>query len=833
MGTIVIREHGKRIQEFTMTGRPAVVGRDAGCDICLASELVKNRHAALVERGGVVGLKELGRPGDTFVNGQRVQKATQIHSGDKIRIGNYVLEYQVSAESKPTAQGDYLSEERSASSQAGGEEDGSGPEDSLHDESSDAEDPLAGAAASIEQHVDVGEFYEDESSEALDIPAMGGERCQRLELSDELLNLIRSRLGLFAELDKLEEERQEAMRDEGLSDAVRSEFRRQTREAQQIPSADKAQASIDRVQQRIADIEQRAKMKEGEPLDPKMREALGMAVHQWELFVKRERVVPEILAAAKPYAEKEPLYAVLAGSRIYADELYGWAIYGLGLMTLGAQRNDSRKSMLNFLRRGKDEEGDRLAELRRSEEECILIMTWISRELAAIEKSMVEAFWKVYEQAALALVKGSVGKQEEVQLRALLRYGLIGCHPWFMPGDAARYILTDCTSSVVQEWDGLSSAMHVLHPDEYLQFVTQGKITPSIDEDLELNLRNTDEWRADKAWRRLVFTQVREDRLNELRRDLGLRVEELRRQKAEAENTRDGLSRALINYKEQHRDLSQKIQKHRVTAARFERAIARIDTAYLPTVREQREDAKGRLDELGVKVSRNLLVQREVKGIRRVSRLNANLRESFLPFVLRENFKPGEETVNDRESMKACLQEIEKLDPTLFKEALMPVKKRSHRIYLRYGPVMLLTPGCGFIGYSWNPRAGTEVGRLAMPAYCPRHRMRERILHSMLADFRWDTSKASAGVDLLTSDTLVAAYSAVRWEYRRKGKETREKAGLFNEENDRKNWRRHYGIYLQSAMDGGRKLFYKCYEIYDQVVIRYLDLPEGVERLRR
>ncbi|MBN2713594.1 MAG: hypothetical protein JXR97_14330, partial [Planctomycetes bacterium] len=87
--------------------------------------------------------------------------------------------------------------------------------------------------------------------------------------------------------------------------------------------------------------------------------------------------------------------------------------------------------------------------------------------------------------------------------------------------------------------------------------------------------------------------------------------------------------------------------------------------------------------------------------------------------------------------------------------------------------------------------------------------------------------------DLLTSDTIVAAYATVRWEYRKRSKEAREKAGIFNEENDRKNWRRHYSLYIQSALDGGKKLFFKCLECYEQVMLKYVDLPDGVERLRK
>ena len=57
----------------------------------------------------------------------------------------------------------------------------------------------------------------------------------------------------------------------------------------------------------------------------------------------------------------------------------------------------------------------------------------------------------------------------------------------------------------------------------------------------------------------------------------------------------------------------------------------------------------------------------------------------------------------------------------------MQVKKVSQRIYLRHAPVLLLAPACGFMAYSWNPRAGNELGRLVGEAKkLPRAELRRR-----------------------------------------------------------------------------------------------------------
>ena len=93
------------------------------------------------------------------------------------------------------------------------------------------------------------------------------------------------------------------------------------------------------------------------------------------------------------------------------------------------------------------------------------------------------------------------------------------------------------------------------------------------------------------------------------------------------------------------------------------------------------------------------------------------------------------------------------------------------------------------------------------------------------------TTDHSVAPDVLTSDTLVAAYATIRWEYRKRSKETREKAGIFSEESDRLNWRRHYALYVLSAQEGGKRLFFKNKDVY-YAILKYIDLPEGVERLR-
>lgn len=861
MGTIVLSRDGKPIGAYDLGERPVLVGSDQDCQICLAEPSVSARIAAFVEKNGVAALKDLGASGAIFVNDQAVRHSSMIQDGDRIRIDPFLMIYRAQAATGQTAPDAThpagVSSPPASAAKAmpndstilqGPSIDEADAGDDYNPEEDDEEAMLANAATQDtgDTSVQIGEFYEADGSEDVDFGGSTGEGLTRIDVTESMMNVIRARLSLYSELDQLDAERTKLLEDESLPEAVKSEYRRQLREAQELPPGERAADNIEKVKAKIAKMEEAAAAKEGEPVNPRLRQAYGMAVHQWEMLVQNDERMPDILAAAKPFMEKEPLYWVLSEAKIDVRELFGLAIYVLALEAVSAQQNARRKQlrdersrstetskgMLGMFRRNTEEQDQKALELRKSEEQSAAIVTWVGRETRRLERRMVETYWKTYEAAVNLLISRDFGKQEETQIRAFLRYGLLGCHPYFMPPDKTRQILQD-SGQWRTEWDYSMDATHVLYADEYIGFVAKGACTPSIDEDLELNRRNSPEWKADKAWRRLIHTRVRETALRELRATLEERVKVLREQQADAELRRDKLIRGAKDYKKMHREVSQKIQHHRVEAARFERAIARIDEVYMTALMQQREGAREKLAAAGVKLSARELLKREVHGIRRVTRLTANLKEPFPPFALRDNYKPGTDALNDRPAMLEEVAELEKRDPIIFKEPLMPVKKKSHRLYMRFCPIILLTPGCGFLGYSWNPRAGSEPGRLAIPLYSPRPRLRERLLQNMFADFRWDTSKASAGVDLLTSDTLVAAYSTVRWEYRKKSRETREKAAIFNEDNDRKNWRRHYALYLASAMDGGKKLFFKCLEAYEQVILKYLDLPDGVERLRR
>ena len=223
----------------------------------------------------------------------------------------------------------------------------------------------------------------------------------------------------------------------------------------------------------------------------------------------------------------------------------------------------------------------------------------------------------------------------------------------------------------------------------------------------------------------------------------------------------------------------------------------------------------------------------EARQLRRIGRLCARLKDPFPPFVLRSDYRAGTSAVHDWVSVLGELEEIETADPTLFKDVAISAARHAQRTYIRYCPYIVLAPVCGEMGYAWNPRDGTEVGRLVLPAYSPASGgFCGGCCGAWAPIFAGTPASKAPGRDLLTSDTLVAEYSAVRWDYRHRPRDVRQRAAIHSEESDRKNWRRHYSLYLTSAREAGRQLFFKCPAVYD-VAVKYVPLPEGVERLRR
>jgi hypothetical protein len=454
------------------------------------------------------------------------------------------------------------------------------------------------------------------------------------------------------------------------------------------------------------------------------------------------------------------------------------------------------------------------------------------QELRGIEKPMVEAFWSAYEQAAVLLVNDSIAHEQRVHLRAMLRHGIIVQSGWLLPPALRDELMADL-ADVTDQWNFAPDATHILYADEYIHHVAQGHMTPSMDEDLELNERGSEMWKLDKFWRRSVYTRTACTALEAVTADLEQRIAAMEKQNEQWQNELSQLDRSDKEYRAKQQDLRDRMQENKRDMARLRQGVELITQRTLVNTRQAGEDAQVKMRGMPEKMTGEMLARREAQAMRRACRLVAKLKEPFLPFVTRDNHDSQTAgTVNDRQAVQKVIQAMEAHDPLVFKEEVVHARRPENRVYARYSPYIVMTPGVGMIPMAWDPRAATEVGRLFLPLINARPGILEDMVYQVLSDFRYDTSKEASGGDMVASDTLVAAYAAVRWNYRKRNQNVREKAAIYNEEKDRVNFRRHYKLYVSSVEDGGKKLFFKCPECYE-AMFKYLGLPEGIQRLKQ
>ncbi|MCO5165479.1 MAG: FHA domain-containing protein [Planctomycetes bacterium] len=79
---------------FTVqAGRRSVVGRDAACEVPIASDRVSRRHCQLEPGPGGYVLEDLGSSNGTLVNQERVQGKRLLRGGEYIQAGDCLLRF--------------------------------------------------------------------------------------------------------------------------------------------------------------------------------------------------------------------------------------------------------------------------------------------------------------------------------------------------------------------------------------------------------------------------------------------------------------------------------------------------------------------------------------------------------------------------------------------------------------------------------------------------------------------------------------------------------------------------------------------------------------------
>ncbi len=679
------------------------------------------------------------------------------------------------------------------------------------------------------------------------------EGLDNIVISPELMTAISTRLSLYTLLLDLAEERKLLRLSENLPADVKEELSRQDEEMENLPTAAEATRLA-------AALEEKRKQDAEAGPDPRsgaMRAAEDLARSQWMLIRDSNlEALPAVYKEAYRLAVDEPLAIELTRARIPHGRLLGGAVYLLALETLMASAARERRRISTRIRRlTEDDPGatgvlSKLGQLannirNRSEirEQTVQLekehkshtnrAVLAEREMRFITKTLNREFRGVYALVAQRYIPRF--DDMPVAVRAFLRYGAIGFKPWWMREELRNFILNDCGYNIVTGRDRSRDELNILYADEYLAAVAEMECSPSPDESLADLEKNSVEVKTDRAYRRIVNARTYNDLMQQTMADLDIRLQLFDSESAALEARMTALkSESTQKTRETMFALQTEHQTVAIRKSNLEQQIKRIEKEVVSSIIDSVQEAEGRFSrgELTMPTT-DFLIEREVRAMFEQARRIEDRRERFMPMVLRTSFPLEGDVVNVRGAIRAKMAKIEKLDPDLFVNAIIPAKKKANRVELRISPVVTILPVAGQRGLCVIGREGMEGGHLALPACFLREDIQERRLLHMLADFRWETSRGLVGRDLINSDTLAGAFMRVRWEWRNFPKVKREKGLIFNEQSDQLNWRRIYEVYAPDAMSGGKQLFLRNPDCYNAIIGQYIELPQGVMPLRR
>ncbi len=87
----IVEPKGQAGQIFDVE-QELTIGRAPGCKVLIDDSFVSQLHARVFRRGNITLLEDLGSTNGTFCNGKRVTAPLTLKKGDRVQVGETVLE---------------------------------------------------------------------------------------------------------------------------------------------------------------------------------------------------------------------------------------------------------------------------------------------------------------------------------------------------------------------------------------------------------------------------------------------------------------------------------------------------------------------------------------------------------------------------------------------------------------------------------------------------------------------------------------------------------------------------------------------------------------------
>lgn len=92
---LVLNEGPRKGSAVRLGVREFTIGRDPGCHLRSAHPAVAPRHCVIRVLGSGITIEDLGSPGGTIVNGERIRGKAPLQSGDQVCVGPLAFELAV------------------------------------------------------------------------------------------------------------------------------------------------------------------------------------------------------------------------------------------------------------------------------------------------------------------------------------------------------------------------------------------------------------------------------------------------------------------------------------------------------------------------------------------------------------------------------------------------------------------------------------------------------------------------------------------------------------------------------------------------------------------